>query len=135
MTRKKILLTAIAIIIAAVFGVAYYEYNKPVEDVAALTGQHVNATDLFKDYSLNEQAANKAYLNKALEVSGKVLEVKQNLNAPSQIILDAGDPMFGIACTMDKSLKKVKPGDTVTIKGICTGYLNDVIIIKSFLLN
>lgn len=130
MTRKKILLTAIAIIIAAVFGVAYYEYNKPVEDVAALTGQHVNATDLFKDYSLNEQAA-----NKALEVSGKVLEVKQNLNAPSQIILDAGDPMFGIACTMDKSLKKVKPGDTVTIKGICTGYLNDVIIIKSFLLN
>jgi len=135
MNRKKILLTAIAIIFAAVIGVAYYEYNKPVQDVAELTAQRVTAVDLFKDYSANEQNANNAYLNKALQVSGKVLEIKQNQNAPAQIILDAGDPMFGIACTMDKSQKNIKPGDIVTIKGICTGYLNDVIIIKSLLLN
>lgn len=135
MNTKKILFTTTAIIIAVVSGVAYYEYNKPVQDVAELTAQAVSAVGLFKEFKVNEPQANKSYLNKALQVSGKVMEVKQKQNAPSQIILDAGDPLFGIACTMDQSQKNVKPGDMVTIKGICTGYLNDVIIIKSFLLN
>jgi hypothetical protein len=134
MKRKKILLT-VGVIIATVSGVAYYEYNRPAADVKEMSAQPVNAVDLFKQFSSNEQQANTTYLNKALQVSGNVLEVKQNPNGPSQIILDSGDPMFGIACSMDKSQTTVKPGDHVTIKGICTGYLNDVVIIKSLLLN
>lgn len=135
MTRKKILLTVAVIVIATVSGVAYYEYNRPAADVKEMTAESVNAVELFKQFSSNEQQANIAYLNKPLQVTGNVLQVKQNPDGAAQIILDSGDPMFGIACSMDQSQKMVKPGDHVTIKGICTGYLNDVVIIKSLLLN
>jgi tRNA_anti-like len=135
MSIKKMLLVAIPVIICVALGVAYYEYNKPVQDVAELKAQPVTAVALFKDFTSNEPKANISYLNKALEVSGQVLEVKHTQNKQLQIILDSGDPMFGIACTMDTPQKNVKPGDVVTIKGICTGYLNDVVIIKSLLLN
>ena len=133
-TLKKLFI--IFVLIASVLaGIAYYLYNKTAPDVADLSAKPVSAVNLFKDFATNETKANTSYLNKALQVSGKVLEVKQNQNRQTQIILDSGDPMFGIACTMDQTDKQVKPGDHVTIKGICTGYLNDVVIIKSLLLN
>ena len=133
-TLKKLFI--IFVLIASVLaGIAYYLYNKTAPDVADLSAEPVSAVNLFKDFATNETKANTSYLNKALQVSGKVLEVKQNQNRQTQIILDSGDPMFGIACTMAQTDKQVKPGDHVTIKGICTGYLNDVVIIKSLLLN
>ena len=135
MPVKKILLIAIPVLLCVVGGLIYYEYNKPQPDIAELSAQPVRAIDLYKDFISNEVTANKSYLHKVLRVSGKILEVKHNQNEQLQIILDAGDPMFGIACTIDNPRKIVKPGDQVTIKGICTGYLNDVILIKSLLLN
>jgi hypothetical protein len=135
MKTKQILFISIVVITGLLLGVAYYEYNKKAPEVADLTAEQISAVDLFKHFTSNETQANESYLNKALQVSGNVLEVKENQNNQLQIILDAGDPMFGIACTMDQSLKNIKPGDHVTIKGICTGYLNDVVIIKSLLLN
>ncbi|MDN3655203.1 hypothetical protein QWZ08_06195 [Ferruginibacter paludis] len=135
MNVKKIFLFAVPAIIIISAAIGWYQYNKPQQDVASLSAQAVTAENLFKDYSSNEPAANKTYLNKALEVSGKVLEVKQTQQAQQQVILDSGDPMFGIACTLDQPAQNLKPGDLVTIKGICTGYLNDVVLIKSLLLN
>jgi tRNA_anti-like len=135
MTFKKKFLIGVPLIICVALGIVYYEYNKPAEDVINLKAQPVTAVDLFKDYTSDESKANISYLNKALQVSGKVLEVKHTQNKQLQIILDSGDPVFGIACTMDNAQKNIKPGEQVTIKGICTGYLNDVVIIKSLLLN
>jgi hypothetical protein len=134
MKIKKFLLIALPVIVLTGAGFGWYQYNKPQQDVAELSAESVTATHLFKDFMANEMQANKAYLNKALKVSGKVLEVKQNQQAQLQVILDTGDPMFGIACTLDHPSKPIKSGDNVTIKGICTGYLNDVVLIKSLLL-
>jgi hypothetical protein len=135
MKVKKIFLFAVPAIIIISAAIGWYQYNKPQQDVAGLSAQAVTAENLFKDFSSNETTANKNYLNKALEVKGKVLEVKQTQQAQQQVILDSGDPMFGIACTLDQPAQNLKPGDLVTIKGICTGYLNDVILIRSLLLN
>ncbi len=135
MKIKKALLIALPVIICAVLAFGYYQYNKPKPDVATLDATPVSAITLYKEYTINEINANRLYLNKPVQVNGKVLEVKQNKYEPFQIILDTGDPMFGVACTMGNSRKIVRPGDQVTIKGICTGYLNDVVLINSILLN
>ena len=135
MKIRKIMILAVAVMIAIAAGTGYYLYNKPVPSVADLTAKAVSATDLFKDFSTNEQMANQSFLNKAVQVSGKVLEVSHNQNQQVQVILDAGDPMFGIACTLDDANARVKRGDLVTIKGICTGFLNDVVLTRSLLLN
>jgi hypothetical protein len=135
MTVKKFFLFAVPIIIIIGAAIGWYQFNKPQRNVADLSAQPVMAANLFKEFSTNETAANTMYLNKALEVTGKVLEVKQTPQARQQVILDSGDPMFGIACTLDQPAQNLKAGDQVTIKGICTGYLNDVILINSLRLN
>ena len=134
MTVKKIIVVTIIALIATGAIVFYYLYNKPLQDVASLEAQVVSAEKLYSAFSNNEQSANSEYLNKAVEVNGKVIEVKKNQVDGSQIVLDTGNPMSGIACTMEDDTKNIRPGDEVTIKGICTGYLNDVIIIRSLLL-
>jgi hypothetical protein len=136
MTLKKVILVSIVVIICVGLGAGYYEYNKAPQDVSELKAEQVSSVDLFKKFSGNEQQANTLYLNKALEVSGTVLEVKHTQEKQVQVILDAGDPMFGIACTMDNAekeepLNNLKAGDPAIIKGICTGYLNDVVLIRS----
>ena len=133
MKKKIFIALAMLLVIVAAFG--YYEYNRKPADVATLQAKKITAVSLFKEYSENEQHANAMYLNNALEVSGKVLDVKQTPNAAAQVVLDTGDPMFGVACTMDKVSNEIQPGKVVTIKGICTGYLNDVILIRSLLIN
>ena len=140
MKIKRMLLIAFPVIILLAFGFAYYEYNKPKPDITELKAAPVTAVNLFQDYSANESKANRLYLNKAVQVTGKVLDVKQGQDKHLQIILDAGDPMFGVACTMDKTAKDskrtaVRPGDQVTVKGICSGFLNDVVLVSSILVD
>jgi len=134
MMVKRIIVIAIIAVIATGAVTFYYLYNKPQRDVASLDAKVVSAKKLYSDFSTNEQQANTSYLNKAVQVNGKVIEVKKNQSDQPQVVLDTGDPIFGVACTMDNNLNNIRPGDEVTIKGICTGYLNDVIIIRSLLL-
>ena len=70
MTVKKFFLFAVPVIIIIGAAIGWYQLNKPQRDVADLSAQPVMAANLFKEFSSNETAANKMYLNKALEVTG-----------------------------------------------------------------
>lgn len=132
-TGKKIILIVAGLLMV---GIAYgiYLYNKPHRSVASEDAAYeVSAEDLFKQYSLNEVEANKLYLDKVLVVSGKIKEVSQNELKETNVILSTGDEMFGISCALDKTeegTKNLKEGDTVEMKGLCTGMLNDVVLIN-----
>jgi hypothetical protein len=122
------------VLVATLAGIMVYLYNKPSRNVVAETGIPVTAKELFTKFSTNEPQANNSYLNKVLQVSGQVLEVKSNSTAGRVVILNTGDSLFGIACTLDKP-EVVKPGEKITVKGICTGYLSDVVLTNSYLVN
>jgi hypothetical protein len=51
------------------------------------------------------------------------------------IVLAASNPPFGVSCTMAQSELNVSSGMDVTIKGICTGYLSDVILTDAKLIS
>jgi hypothetical protein len=124
--------------VAAVAGFLIYSYNKPPRNVVSETGLPITATELYTKFTSNEPQANHAYLNKVLQVSGQVLEVKSTSSAGRVVVLNTGDPMFGVACTLNKadpSTPPVKPGEKITVKGICTGYLSDVVLTNSYLVN
>jgi len=106
--------------------------------VAKETGIPVTATELYAQFSSDHIQANEAYLNKVLQVRGQVLTIKNSRYAAPVVILNTGDPMFGVACSLSQvepSAQPVKPGETITIKGICTGYLSDVVLSNSCLVN
>lgn len=125
------LLTVILLVAAYLW---FFVWNKPQVNVANAQSIKTNAAALFREYSTNEQAANAAYLEKVVEVSGEVTSVTKNAEGLTVVLLKTEDPMFGINCTVEQKDIQLKEGDTVTLKGICTGYLTDVVLIRCFLI-
>jgi len=129
---KKILYIVLAIIVIGAL-TGYYYYNKPVESlVNARPEVEVSAHKLLTDYETDEKAANDVYLGKVIEVSGEIAAIVDEAGK-QKIQLDGGSPMSSIICEIDSSrgIGSVKSGDLVKVKGLCSGYLSDVIVVQA----
>lgn len=128
---KKILpLLLIAVLVGAFVG--YKMYNKPHQNIEKTASDiKVTATQLFEEYEANEANSNKKYLDKIVEVTGTVQEVKKNDDGTVSINLEGG-MMFGVRCNLDPLTKHkrtdFKPNEKITLKGKCTGMLMDVVL-------
>jgi hypothetical protein len=125
---KKIIFFGILLIILVCIGYGIYLWNKPPRDVTKEKGVQITAVAIFDSFSNNEQAANTRFLNKAIEVTGKVSNVKKNQAGETVVYLQSDDPVFGVNCTFKNDPGAIENGSTITFKGICTGYLSDVIL-------
>lgn len=126
--KRKYFLAVILVVFLGGFGYALYVWNKPARDVTNEKGIHITAIAIFDSFSNNEQAANISFLNKAIEVTGKVTNVKTNQAGKTVIYLQSNDPVFGVNCTFKQDPGKINKGDNITFKGVCTGYLSDVVL-------
>jgi hypothetical protein len=131
--KKSYIIIALLIILSFA-GAVYWTYNKPHRDPLTEPTTAVTAIKLFHDYETNETEANKLYLDKVLEINGQVIEITSNQELSPIIVLETENPLFSVRCTMISPTLKAHVGDRVTIKGICTGYLSDVIIVKATLI-
>ena len=122
--KKRIIFTILAIIILAGAGTAVYLWNKPRRDVTKEKGIQITAVAIFDSFSKNEQSANTQFLNQAIEVTGTVSDVAGN----TVVYLKSDDPIYGVNCTFKQDPGIITKGSTITFKGICTGYLSDVVI-------
>ncbi|WP_299601558.1 hypothetical protein [uncultured Aquimarina sp.] len=99
---------------------------------------HLSSTSLVASFSTDEQSANDSYKNKILEVTGSIKEISY-LNNRSTLILEGNTKTSSIICDIQPNhkmkLKKLREGDTITIKGVCKGYLKDVILLNCVLTN
>ncbi len=103
-------------------GVAYYMWNKPHPTASSQKSDAIfMADDLAKEYNKDEKAADAKYLNKTIEVTGVIGELDKNQDGGILVVLQTSDPSIGIQCAMvDKGLSATK-GQTLTIKGFCSG--------------
>jgi hypothetical protein len=132
-TKQTIFLVALLLIVVSIF-VAYKMYTKPHRSVENEKGMVVTAVQLFDAFERDETQANAKYLDNVIEVTGKVSEIGVNLDKKPIVMLETNNMMFGIRCTMVDSMLTIEPGATVTIKGICTGYLSDVVITSGIII-
>ena len=123
--RVAIVLSMLCICACAVVG--YRLYNKPHRSAATENAVATTAPQLAAAYEQDETGANKKYLGNAVQVSGTVSEVSVNQQNKPVIVL-LGSDMSGVQCTLQADVHGIKKGDSVTIKGFCTGYLTDVIM-------
>ncbi len=126
--NKRVIIGIVFLLILAVASYVYMVYNKPARDVTEEVGVPVTAHVIFDSFTNNEADANQAFLNKAILVSGKISGIKANQAGNTVVYLSTSDPMFGINCTFIENPVEISIGDSITFKGICTGYLSDVII-------
>ncbi|MFN3841585.1 MAG: OB-fold protein [Cyclobacteriaceae bacterium] len=124
---KRRLIGGIIAVFGAIAVLAFWLYTKPSRTADETPFVVLPAKELYKTFLTDEDAANGNYLNKVLEVYGEVADVGQDLQHHMVLLFNCDDPVFGVRCTLEKPVK-VKPGDVVHIKGICKGFLSDVIL-------
>lgn len=116
-------------------GVGYYMYNKPVASLENKKPDvEVSAAKLISDYEADEKAANETYLGKVVEVAGKVAAIAVE-EGKTKVQIETGNPMSMIICELEDGSEAgaLKDGDEVKIKGMCSGYLSDVILVQASL--
>ncbi|HEX5171225.1 MAG TPA: hypothetical protein VFW11_18745 [Cyclobacteriaceae bacterium] len=127
MIRKLIIiLTGACILLVTI--IVYNLYNKKHRSIDDEEYTSISAAQLFDAFEANEANANKMYLDKVVAVTGIVQDVTTNQSGDMIIVLVTNNPLFGVSCTLESKATSVSPGKEVTIKGICTGYLSDVIL-------
>jgi hypothetical protein len=138
MHKKKLIIAILIIGLIGVF-VAYKMYNKPHINVAdSKSDITLTADKIINDFSSDESKANTLYLDKIIEISGEISE----LNVVKQkgiITLKTKDDFGSVLCHLSdegtKKMSSLKERQTIYVKGICTGYLLDVILVKCEITN
>jgi hypothetical protein len=96
----------------------------------------IESVKLSNAYSNNEKKADKLYTNKLIEVHGSIKEITY-LNNRTTIILNGNDNSSGIICDINKSQNKKLAGlqknQKIHIKGICKGFLKDVVFLNCYI--
>lgn len=125
----KVVLVIGVIGILAAAGVVYYVYNKPHRDVTNEKGVQLSAQTLYDAFRTNEDEANKLYLDKAVEMTGEVADVSTNQDGKTVVNFKTNDPLVVINCTFKENPGALQVGQTITFKGICTGYIPDANVV------
>ena len=122
------------VIILCVVGYGVYVWNKPRPQVEDAKGIEITATALFDSFTNNETNARKMYVDKAMQVTGQVSEVKKNQAGATVIILKSDDPIFGVNCTFKVDPGVIQKGTTITFKGFCKEFNSDVYVTEGILI-
>ncbi len=129
--KQKILIGALITILIAIAAVWFFVFYAPTHfkrDVADEKGIQITAASLVKAYQENETNANALYLDKPIEIKGEIAETKTDQAGNTTITLKSEDPFASVFCTLKKAEPSLKVGQTITVKGICTGFLSDVVL-------
>jgi hypothetical protein len=128
--KKLIYVFAFLAIIAG--GVYYYSfvYSKTHHRNAQAESSVIISSDaLTAEYQANEQSANAKFLNKAVEVTGSILSISKDQAGHTTILMGKPDAFSNVSITLASTEPTThKAGDLITVKGVCTGSLSDVII-------
>lgn len=93
----------------------------------------IDSEDLLSYFIMDEKKYNDLYTDKIIEVTGYVEELNF-LNNKKTIILKSSTSDFGIICELNKEeeykIHQLKQNDKITVKGICKGFLKDVILLN-----
>lgn len=122
----------IAILVIAL--IAYKTYHKPHVNVANTKADiSLTAAAILAHFSSDETQSNKKYLEKIIAVKGLVSKVEV-ADGKGIISLQTNDNFGSVLCYLtaseSKNIHQLKVGQEVTLKGICTGFLMDVVLIK-----
>lgn len=126
-------LITVLLILAAVAAVIYYNWNRTTSSLAGTRpAVTISSTQLFSSFEEDESKANEQFLNKVVEVNGKVREIRRDSNGEFVVTLDGSD-MFGVICRMEPGIVMEDTnltGRMIALKGLCTGMLMDVVLVQ-----
>ena len=121
---KKLIIAGLLVVLGGCVVIWYIFTEKFADTRNEKAAYSLNALDLINEFKKNDSLANKKYAEQIITVSGKVTEVE---NADTSVNIKLGDTTTGayvIFAFQQQHLneaKSIKKGDSVTIKGSCSG--------------
>jgi hypothetical protein len=118
------------IAIAAILAALYYYNLKATDMTKAKADFIVTASALHKAFADDETNASITYINKILEVTGKIASVKPAENSVLSISLVTESDLSSVICTFPavSDPSRFRVGDQITLRGECSGFLMDVLL-------
>ena len=130
--RKSIIIAAsIIIIVLAVAGWKIVFKPAAISVASQKADISIDAATLLHDFETNEKAANAKYLDKVILVTGTVEYIKTDSAGFTVYLTEDG--VSGVLCSFDRNAvdsKIFRKGEKASVKGICSGYLMDVVLNK-----
>lgn len=129
--KTNFILSVLVVILVGLIGVWFFVFFKPTHfkrDVSNETGISLTANSIVAAYKSNEVTANAEYLDKPLQITGEIAETKADQIGKTTLSLKSDDAFTFVFCTLKTTDTTIKKGDTITVKGICTGFLSDVVL-------
>ena len=135
--KYKIFLSAAFFItvMAGLYG--YGEYSRSLPDTHHLEPAfRLEASTFTKQFESDESKANAKYADKTISVHG-VAHTIQTTDTTATVFLNDGHSGISVICQFGREsnneVNNLKKGEPVTIKGICSGYLMDVVMVRCVL--
>jgi hypothetical protein len=130
MSKKKIIIICILLVMAAVAIYAYREYHRTNASLTSIEADYtMQATELANEFVSNDSVADNKYRNKILAVQGVVKAVDRSEGDCTIVLGDTTDMAPSVRCILDSthaaSGATFKRGDRVIIKGAITGFKKD----------
>jgi hypothetical protein len=127
MRKKYFFGVGVLILCVAAWGIyKVFESHTNVGGVEAVA--RLSSLNFYNEFQNSENLANKKWVGKVIEVTGPISSINESGNYISITLGATADG--GINCSiLKKDLNKddkFNKGDTITIKGKCTGFLMDV---------
>ncbi|MBL7938728.1 MAG: hypothetical protein JNL43_05150 [Flavobacteriales bacterium] len=134
MTKRTILIIAILIAVAG-GGYAWMEFNRTTAKADDLpVKETISAQDLLAAFTADEAAATTRFVGtteQVVQVSGTIRSIDPAVDI-TNIVLGTESELAGVVCEFDPADVPAdwRSGASVTIKGICTGMLMDVVLVR-----
>jgi len=114
-------------------------YNKPFIDIKNSRPEiEVTVENILFEFKSNEKLATEKYVDKLILVKGKIAAISIS-KGHSIITLKDKNGISSVICQMlaedNLNALKLEKGDEILIKGVCTGYLLDIMMVRCVLIN
>jgi predicted phosphodiesterase len=130
---KKVLIIILVFILGIMGALITYLWTFRKTDLSVSsknTDFEISAGELLQHFENDEVSANETFVDKVIIVKGPVDTVSED-SLTITVYLKEEDAVSGVLCSFDKSVisaEGLNKGNVVRIKGICSGYLMDVIL-------
>ena len=129
---RNILWTAASLGLIAVL-IGLYMFNKKAPDLSKVKPDYVlSFSELTDEFSMDEGAATAKYVDKVLEVRGPVLSTGAGTDSTFSVTLGEAGQMIGVICTFRQTggskPPDIKEGTEITVRGVCSGMLMDILL-------
>jgi RPA family protein len=134
--RVKKLLIAGGILLIAGIGTAWYIFTATFSDTAREKAAYTfNALDFIREFQQNDTIANKKYSEQIIIINGRVSETEK---ADTTVNIKMTDPkgsyiIFAFQQQDAAKAKMIKQGDSVSVKGSCSGGVYSNILETEFI--